>query len=185
MLNKDYFRNTKHDIKNLKLEKELMTELITSIISFDSSVEFSNVKYIDGKIAPTISQILAKEGKNATLLTPYIKTITSGNFNIVKAPKGYPFGNYGLITPSNVGMFNDGKIFIAENNVEKVADVFKNIASVGGTCIFAEAGNDIYTLIRNCEELRKKLEISPNSNITNELFAETKADKSAAILIIK
>ena len=184
-MNKDYFENFKNDDKRKKLENDLLATIITESIDFNSSIEFSNCKYTDNnRISPSISHSLAKKGKNVTLFSPNLKTITCNNFSIFNTPKGYPFGIYSMIIPTKKDIINNSDIFISDENITKSLDNLIKIALYGGTSIYTMRDTNVYNLIKRCEEIRNKLNSNYN-NITNEVMVKNENNVCVGALVLR
>lgn len=124
-------------------EKEMIADIITSELEdANNFVEFSNAFYLDGELFPTISEKLAKSGKNATLISPHVKTnLTKEGLSTIKTSIDRPFYNYDEIMSSKLIKELEGVgCFITENKSSRLMNHFKTWAGVGIPCVFAATG---------------------------------------------
>ena len=170
-------------INRMKKEKKILAEIIYETIKPVNSVEFSNTFYIDdGTIAPTISQGLIKYGVNATLVSPYVKSKNSHNFNTIKSPVGYPFANYEPSSIASIQAIKNTGVFITENNIDAYLKRFETYTGFGVPCVYATSGS-IIEIVHKIE--RVKSIFSDNDNLDFEMDIKSEDDIAAGIYIIR
>ena len=151
------------------------TEMTAQIIAdqFKNSnnfIEFSDVFYTDKDILfPTISENLADNGKNATLISPYIQTKKNKKgLSTIRTGIENPFYIYEeIVTPKLISDLKDVDCFITSINNSKLMRHFKTWASLGVPCIYTMSGQMDNKFKTNCETMTQIFESATKNNNLN------------------
>ena len=128
----------------IKKETEMTAQIIADQFeNFNNFIEFSDAFYTDEDILlPTISESLANNGKNTTLISPHIQTKKSKRgLSTIRTGIENPFYIYGeIVTPKLITDLSDVDCFISSINRSKLINHFKTWASLGVPCIYTMSG---------------------------------------------